>query len=522
MVDVRPLLFANALAFMMLLTAGFAKVTSDHLDSGKTIPSVATTPISTHQPSQRTTDDDQNPEQSAQDEKVSDAELDAVFADTPFETEKSSSGAAASKLDAEALEEESIFADVPKHKGTESTPEAMTTAEPSAIGTSTATETVSIVTETMPAATETAPASETHGQPADGSPASVAESQAQASIDAAPEAEMEEIITRVEAPAPRRAAKPKPAAITGLLTVRSNVSEDTVLIDGKPYGPTRLDLELKPGRYEIEVAKSGYTSWRGEVNVLPGKRNTLIARLEEYTYVEYRNGEWVGGVLTGEGSYSGEDGTEYTGSFVNKLFHGSGTIRYPDGTKYSGDWFEGQMQGEGAITLANGDAYIGEFKDNQFNGNGTLTKVNGDIYSGFWINGSLSGEGTLTTKQGLLYVGGFSENLFHGTGNLTYPDGTHYEGSFSNGKYHGKGTETFSSGKQYIGQFMDGQYHGQGELLNPNGSKITGTFKFGKPFGKATLTTPEGEIFTARTNEPGVCYRDKSYRATQCPPMEGW
>ncbi|ARU56264.1 hypothetical protein OLMES_2197 [Oleiphilus messinensis] len=520
MVDVRPLLFANALAFMMLLTAGFAKVTSDHLDSGKTIPSVATTPISTFQPSQSTTDDDQNPEQSAQDEKVSDAELDAVFADTPFETEKSSSGIDTSNLDAEALEEESIFADVPKHKGTESAPEAITAAETRASGS----EAEHSGSEAMPSGSEAMPSGSQSMSVATETPSAttVPSTEVQASTTAAPEPEMEEIITRVEAPAPRRAAKPKPAAITGLLTVRSNVNEDTVLIDGKPYGPTRLDLELKPGRYEIEVAKSGYTSWRGEVNVLPGKRNTLIARLEEYTYVEYRNGEWVGGVLTGEGSYSGEDGTEYTGSFINKLFHGSGTIRYPDGTKYSGDWFEGQMQGEGAITLANGDAYIGEFKDNQFNGNGTLTKVNGDIYSGFWINGSLSGEGTLTTKQGLLYVGGFSENLFHGTGNLTYPDGTHFEGSFSNGKYHGKGTETFSSGKQYIGQFMDGQYHGQGELLNPNGSKITGTFKFGKPFGKATLTTPEGEIFTARTNEPGVCYRDKSYRATQCPPMEGW
>jgi hypothetical protein len=59
-------------------------------------------------------------------------------------------------------------------------------------------------------------------------------------------------------------------------------------------------------------------------------------------------------------------------------------------------------------------------------------------------------------------------------------------------------------------------------MLNPNGSKITGTFKDGKPFGKATLTTSEGEVFTARSSEPGVCYRLKSYRATECPKLEGW
>lgn len=69
---------------------------------------------------------------------------------------------------------------------------------------------------------------------------------------------------------------------------------------------------------------------------------------------------------------------------------------------------------------------------------------------------------------------------------------------------------------------MAGKYYGAGELLNPNGGKITATFKDGKPFGQVRLTTPQGEVFTARTEQPGVCYRLKSYRATQCPPMTGW
>ncbi|PIE44409.1 MAG: PEGA domain-containing protein [Gammaproteobacteria bacterium] len=315
---------------------------------------------------------------------------------------------------------------------------------------------------------------------------------------------------------------PVAKATTGKLIVRSNVNGDMVLINGKPYGKTKLEVNLKPGRYNVEVAKPGYVSWKGATNVYLGKSSALVASLEEYTSVEYRDGQWRGGISTGEGTYIESDGTEYTGSFVNKLFHGKGAIRYPDGIKYSGDWFEGKMHGQGSLTLANGDVYIGGFRDDQFNGDGTLTKANGDIFSGFWVKGALNGDGSLTTREGLLYVGGFADNLFHGQGDLTYPDGRHYDGSFSNGKYHGKGVETFADGKQYSGQFMDGTYHGHGEILNPNGSKISGTFKFGKPYGKAKLTTPEGEIFTARTNEPGVCYREKSYRATQCPPMEGW
>jgi hypothetical protein len=310
--------------------------------------------------------------------------------------------------------------------------------------------------------------------------------------------------------------------ITGKLIIRSNVTDDTVLVNGKPYGPTKLELELTPGAYLIEVAKSGYQSWKANVDVRRGTTQTINANLEQFTKVSYKNGVWENGIKTGEGHYLEEGKLEYTGSFVNGKFHGSGSIRYANGMKYQGQWFEGRMQGKGTLTTTEGDTYVGEMNDNKFNGDGTLTKATGDIYTGFWIDGVLNGQGSLTTKGGLLYVGGFADNLFHGNGSLTYPDGGHYEGSFSNGMFHGKGVETYANGKKYVGQFIEGLYHGNGEILNPNGSKITGTFKDGKPFGKATLTTAEGEVFTARSTEPGVCYREKSYRATECPQLDGW
>ena len=314
----------------------------------------------------------------------------------------------------------------------------------------------------------------------------------------------------------------KEVITTGKLIVRSNVSDDTVLINGKPYGPTRLDLALTPGSYIVEVAKQGFQSWKASIDIRRGSTQTINASLKQSTKVAYANGIWNHDIKTGEGHYIKEGKFEYNGSFVNGEFHGNGSIRYANGMKYQGQWFEGKMQGKGTLTTTEGDTYIGELSDNKFNGEGTLTKATGDIYTGFWIDGVLNGQGSLTTKQGLLYVGGFADNLFHGNGSLTYPDGGHYEGSFSNGMFHGKGVETYVNGKKYVGQFIDGLYHGNGEILNPNGSKITGTFKDGKPFGKATLTTPEGEVFTARSSEPGVCYRQKSYRATECPELDGW
>lgn len=321
--------------------------------------------------------------------------------------------------------------------------------------------------------------------------------------------------------APTPAPKPKPIT-TGTLIVRSNVSDDTVLVNGKPYGPTKLEMQLTPGNYNIEVAKDGFDSWVSSVDIRRGSTKTLNAKLVQFTKVDFVDGVWANDIKTGEGSYIQEGQFEYNGSFVNGKFHGMGSVRYANGMKYQGEWFEGNMQGNGTLTTTDGDTYIGELDENEFNGEGTLTKATGDIYTGFWIDGVLNGQGSLTTKGGLLYVGGFSDNLFHGNGSLTYPDGGHYEGSFSNGMFHGKGVETYANGKKYVGQFIDGLYHGKGEILNPNGSKITGTFKDGKPFGKATLTTAEGEVFTARSSEPGVCYRTKSYRATECPELEGW
>ncbi|MCP5209020.1 MAG: PEGA domain-containing protein [Hahellaceae bacterium] len=477
MVDVRPLLFINALCFMLLLTAGFARVTTDKHTSGSAVPPVYTPAETTPPPSAKQDSLAAKITAPAAVENISD---DKIFADiSPVQTEPSDNITDSSTI------ETNDTGNIQQPVDTQAEP------QPPEIVTAPVFNEVEI--PERPVADTIEPSKP------------IAE---KASVGAAVAVYAKEPVS--------------PKSNLGKLTIRSNVNGDTVLINGKPYGSTKLDVELKPGRYEIEVAKAGFVSWKGNASVLQGSAETLIARLEEYTSVEYVKGKWKGNVVTGEGSYKEADGTEYVGSFVNKLFHGVGAIKYPDGTKYSGDWFEGNMHGEGSLSMGNGDSYVGKFRENQFNGDGTLTKANGDTYSGFWVNGQLTGEGTLTTKDGLLYVGGFSENLFHGSGSLTFPDGTHYEGSFSNGKYHGKGIEIFATGKKYEGQFMDGQYHGQGEIFNPNGSKISGTFKFGKPFGKAILTTPEGEIFTARTTEPGVCYRDKSYRATQCPPMEGW
>lgn len=319
-------------------------------------------------------------------------------------------------------------------------------------------------------------------------------------------------------PAPEQA----PAPTTGSLTLRSNVAGDQVEINGKDYGATRLDLELAPGKYDITISKAGFRPWQKSVVLDVGNELTLVGKLKAYTTVNYQNGAWVGGVKTGDGTYENTDGLKYEGQFVDGAFHGSGTAWYPDGKRYEGDWKNGKRNGEGVLREADGANYTGQFKANAFHGQGTLTLANGDILTGAWVKGQLNGHGSLTTADGMLYVGSFRNSDFHGRGTLTYPDGRHYEGDFSNGSFHGSGSEVFANGKKYEGEYIEGKFHGNGLLRNPNGSSIEATFRHGEPYGQVRLTTAAGEVFTARTTEPGVCYRDKSYRATQCPQLEGW
>lgn len=420
MVDFRPLLFINALAIMLLVTAGFASVRDDLLPNG------------------------------------------------PSTVEKA----------------------------------VRTTAEPA-------------TNEPESVPTETAQATDTEqNKPPTIKPFSIPDLPENPTIVA-----MAEPVSAIPEPKP---PVPAPRPKTGQLTLRSNVVGDTVTVNGKEYGATRLDLELEPGKYQVVISKEGYKPWSRNVALDAGSDLTLVGRLEAYTKVDYRGGVWIGGVKTGDGTYTDTNGLRYEGSFVDGKFHGKGTAWYADGGRYEGDWKEGRREGEGLYQDADSTRYTGQFKDDQFHGQGTLTAAGGDILTGQWEDGRLNGHGSLTTSDGMLYVGGFRNDRFHGEGSLTYPDGRHYEGEFSNGEFHGKGSEVFASGKKYDGQYVEGKFHGKGRLLNPNGSSIEATFRHGEPYGKVRLTTAAGEVFTARTSEPGVCYRDKSYRATQCPQLEGW
>lgn len=81
------------------------------------------------------------------------------------------------------------------------------------------------------------------------------------------------------------------------LTVRSNVFDDEVFIDGVSYGSTKLQVMLPSGEHDLEIVKRGYESSRQKVVLSESK--TLKIELERSQYT-FSKGERIQDILTGD------------------------------------------------------------------------------------------------------------------------------------------------------------------------------------------------------------------------------
>ncbi len=68
------------------------------------------------------------------------------------------------------------------------------------------------------------------------------------------------------------------------LTLRSNVRDDDVYINGVSYGSTRLDVALPSGNHEIEIRKEGYDTYFHSLNLR--RSQTLRANLRKKVRVQ--------------------------------------------------------------------------------------------------------------------------------------------------------------------------------------------------------------------------------------------
>jgi hypothetical protein len=98
----------------------------------------------------------------------------------------------------------------------------------------------------------------------------------------------------------------------------------------------------------------------------------------------YKGNRIKGYVPHGRGTMRYFNGSVYTGQWRNGKMHGNGAIKWEDASSYSGEWHEGKRTGYGTYTWPNGDTYVGQWKDNQMCGEGVYYHHDGRVQRGIW------------------------------------------------------------------------------------------------------------------------------------------
>ena len=204
-------------------------------------------------------------------------------------------------------------------------------------------------------------------------------------------------------------------------------------------------------------------------------------------------GEVIGIMRTGMGTYIFANGDRYEGEFADNFFHGKGTQTYVSGDVYTGDFQRSAKTGQGTYRYANGDKYEGGFLNNILHGKGLQTYKSGDTYEGDYENGNKQGRGIYRFANGDRFEGNFVDNLFNGKGMMVFANGDRYEGDFFNNAKNGKGIHFFASKDRYEGAFQAGVQTGEGTHFYSNGDKFVGQFANGVRHGKGLYSFAGGQ-----------------------------
>ena len=91
----------------------------------------------------------------------------------------------------------------------------------------------------------------------------------------------------------------------------------------------------------------------------------------------------------------------YTGPKVAGIRHGTGTLKFSNGSIYGGDFEAGMRSGAGTFTRPDGYIYVGEWRCDRRNGEGTETLPNGEVYRGKFFDDIRHGAGSLVAGDGV-------------------------------------------------------------------------------------------------------------------------
>lgn len=119
--------------------------------------------------------------------------------------------------------------------------------------------------------------------------------------------------------------------------------------------------------------------------------------------------------------------------------HGEGVFNYADGAIYIGNWDSDKRSGSGTLYLFNGEVLEGHWLDDEL-AYGTIRYSDGSDYTGEMKVGMPNGRGRKDGKQ-FRYYGQFKNGKYDGRGQLKIFgrkfDWKEYEGQFKDGARHG-------------------------------------------------------------------------------------
>ncbi|ETV79393.1 hypothetical protein, variant [Aphanomyces astaci] len=179
---------------------------------------------------------------------------------------------------------------------------------------------------------------------------------------------------------------------------------------------------------------------------------------------------------------------------------------YANGDVYSGTFRKGCRHGVGKYTSKlSRHVYDGEWDMDQRHGQGILTSGSSDfIYDGDWCRDTRTGKGTCVIRGAETYTGDWEENRFHGMGMYTAADGSVFEGEFVHGIKQGMGKLSTADNHVYHGEFVHGERCGvlvrmqTGTCILANGRPINGMEKARWYLETASATSVNGPTMFAK------------------------
>jgi hypothetical protein len=95
------------------------------------------------------------------------------------------------------------------------------------------------------------------------------------------------------------------------------------------------------------------------------------------------------------------DGRVFEGQYINDQMV-EGKMTYQDGSTYTGSWVDGMRHGKGRCMFTDNSVYEGEFREGEFYGYGKMSWSDGGWYEGNWVYGEMDGWGKEVRPDGSL------------------------------------------------------------------------------------------------------------------------